>query len=313
MEMRSLGPDLKIAPFMLGGNVFGWTADQAASFRVLDAFVDAGFNAIDTADVYSAWMPGHKGGESETVLGEWFAARKKRDKVVLATKCGMMASRQGLSKANILAAVEDSLKRLKTDYIDLYQAHRDDESVPQEETLAAFDALVKSGKVRAIGASNFTGARLKSALQTSRQKKLMPYVTLQPHYNLYDRAGFEGDQQPVCVAEKIAVIPYYSLASGFLTGKYRSAEDKKKSMRGGHMDTYMTPRGMRILGGLDSVSERLKASPAQVALAWLLTRPSIAAPLASATSEAQLKELLGAVHLKLSADDLATLDKASAA
>jgi aryl-alcohol dehydrogenase-like predicted oxidoreductase len=312
MEMRRLGPDHKIAPLMLGGNVFGWTADEPTSFRILDAFLDAGFNAIDTADSYSSFAPGHKGGESETVLGNWMAARKNRSKVVMATKCAMLAPHKGLSKTSILSAVEDSLRRLKTDYIDLYQAHYDDEGTPQEETLGAFDQLIRQGKVRAIGASNFTGARLKSALDISRKKKLASYVTLQPHYNLIDRAGFEGDQQPVCVAEKIAVIPYFSLASGFLTGKYRSADDKKKSPRGGGMDKYLNPRGLRILAALDEVSARHKASQAQVALAWLLTRPAVAAPIASATSVAQLTDILGAVRLKLSAEDLAALDKASA-
>ncbi len=315
MDMRPIGTSsIKIAPLMLGGNVFGWTADEAMSHRLLDQFVDGGLNAIDTADAYSRWVPGHVGGESETVIGNWLAKSGKRAKVVLATKVGwdMGPGGKGLSRAHIMKSVEGSLKRLRTDVIDLYQSHRDDPETPQEETLAAYQTLVEQGKVRQIGASNYTGVRLREALTISTAKTLPRYQCLQPHYNLYERAGYESDLEPVVLAETIAVIPYYSLAAGFLTGKYRSAADFGKSPRGGGMQKYLDARGLRILAALDEISAGLKATQAQVALAWLIARPSVTAPIASATSPQQLEALIGATHLKLSADAIARLDTASA-
>jgi aryl-alcohol dehydrogenase-like predicted oxidoreductase len=285
MQKRKLGRSgIEVAPLALGGNVFGWTADEQRSFAVLDGFVDAGFNLIDTADVYSVWAPGHKGGESETVIGNWLKQRGGRDKVVIATKVGMQMApdRKGLAKAYILRSVEDSLKRLQTDYIDLYQSHRDDPEAPMEERFEAYAQLVKQGKVRAIGASNYDAARLKLALETSRKMGAPRYETLQPHYNLCERGLFEGPLQDLCVAEQIGVIGYYSLASGFLSGKYRSEAD---------------------LG---------KTTPAQVALAWAMSRPAVAAPIVSATSTGQLAEILKAADVKLDAAAIARLDVASA-
>ncbi len=314
MDMRRLGrSELRIAPLVLGGNVFGWTADEKTSFAILDAFVDAGFNCVDTADVYSRWAPAG-GGASETVLGKWFKASGKRDKVVLATKFGMEMGEgmKGLSARYMVEAVEASLTRLQTDVIDLYQSHRDDAATPQEETAEAFDRLVKAGKVRVIGASNFEPDRLKSALEVSRAKGLARYESLQPLYNLYDRAGFEEGLQKLCIEEEVGVIPFYGLASGFLTGKYRSEADFAKSPRGGRMGGYLNDRGRRILAALDAVSAAHKASPAQVALAWVMAQPGLTAPIASATSVAQLQELMGAAELKLSTEDLAGLDAASA-
>jgi aryl-alcohol dehydrogenase-like predicted oxidoreductase len=315
MQKRKLGNSgLQIAPLMFGGNVFGWTADEAMSFRLLDGFVGAGLNAIDTADVYSKWVPGHKGGESETVVGNWLKARGGRDKVVIATKVGleMPGVGQGLRRDYILQRVEDSLKRLQTDYIDLYQSHTDDKDAPLEETLAVYDQLIKQGKVRAIGASNYDAPRLAEALGVSAAKKLPRYETLQPHYNMYERADYERALEPLVLKEGIGVIPYYSLASGFLTGKYRSAADFKKSPRGGGAKKMLNERGLRILKGLDDVSARLKANPAQVALAWLIARPSITAPIASATTLDQLKDLIAATRLNLDADAIKALDAASA-
>jgi aryl-alcohol dehydrogenase-like predicted oxidoreductase len=311
---RPLGRSgLAAAPLAFGGNVFGWTADEATSFRLLDACVDHGVSLIDTADVYSAWAPGHKGGESETVIGAWLKARGPavRGKVLIATKLAMLPTRPGLSRANILAACDDSLKRLGIEVIDLYQSHRDDEDTPLEETLSAFGELIKAGKVRAIGASNYDAARLGEALKVSAAHGLPRYETLQPLYNLSDRAGFEADLQPLCVAEGIGVIPYYGLASGFLTGKYRSDADFGKSVRGGRMGGYLTDRGRRILAGLDEVAAETRGTPAQVALAWLMTRPSLSAPIASATSVEQFGELLGALTLNLTAAQLSTLETAS--
>jgi aryl-alcohol dehydrogenase-like predicted oxidoreductase len=313
MDMRKLGrTDIAIAPLMLGGNVFGWTADEPTSFAVLDAFVGGGFNAIDTADVYSRWGPGHVGGESETVIGAWLKTRGGRDKVIIATKCGMDmgGDNKGLSAAYIARAVEDSLRRLQTDYIDLYQAHRDDTDTPQDETMGAFAKLVEQGKVRAIGASNFEAARLTSANAVAQQHGWPRYETLQPLYNLSDRAGFESGLAAVCLEQQISVIPYYGLASGFLTGKYRSEADLTKSPRGRGVKRYLDERGLRILAALDAVGARLGATPAQVALAWLMTK--ITAPIASATSVAQLNELVGAAELKLDAQALHALDQASA-
>jgi aryl-alcohol dehydrogenase-like predicted oxidoreductase len=312
MEMRRLGrSDLLIAPLMLGGNVFGWTADEKASFAILDAFVDAGFNAIDTADVYSRWAPAG-GGASETVLGAWFAASGKRDKVVLATKFGMEMGegQKGLSAAYMMQAVEASLKRLRTDRIDLYQSHRDDPDTPQEETMEAFSRLVSQGKVRVIGASNFDAARLRSANTIAQENGWPRYETLQPLYNLVDRAQFEGELEDACREMQVSVIPYYGLASGFLTGKYRSEEDLAKSPRGQGVKRYLDERGEGILAALDAAAARLGATDAQVALAWLMAK--IAAPIASATSVSQLQELTPAAQLVLDAQVLEALDQASA-
>jgi aryl-alcohol dehydrogenase-like predicted oxidoreductase len=312
MELRRLGrSDLKIAPLMLGGNVFGWTADEATSFAILDAFVDAGFNAIDTADVYARWSPAG-GGASEKVIGAWLKATGKRDKVVIATKVGMeMADdKKGLSAAYIVQAVEASLKRLQTDYIDLYQAHRDDADTPQEETGEAFAKLVAQGKVRVLGASNFDAPRLTSANALAQAHGWPRYETLQPLYNLVDRAAFEGPLADACATMGVSVIPYYGLASGFLTGKYRTEADLAKSPRGRGAKKYLDGRGLGILAALDAVAADLGATPAQVALAWLMEK--ITAPIASATSLAQLQDLMGAAHLRLDADVMATLDQASA-
>jgi aryl-alcohol dehydrogenase-like predicted oxidoreductase len=315
MQMRKLGKSgLEIAPLMLGGNVFGWTADEATSFALLDAFVGEGFNAIDTADVYSTWVPGHKGGESETVIGKWLKRRGRRSDVVIATKVGMEMSpeRKGLAKAYIKQSVEDSLKRLQTDHIDLYQAHQDDAKTPLAETLEAFADLVKQGKVRAVGASNYTGARLKEANATAERLGVPRYESLQPHYNLYERSGFETDLQQPCIEQQVGVITYYSLASGFLTGKYRSEADFKKSPRGRRMKSYMNERGLRILGALDDLAKRYAANPAQVALAWLMARPGVTAAIASATTLEQLKDLTAAARLKLDREAVAALDAAAA-
>jgi aryl-alcohol dehydrogenase-like predicted oxidoreductase len=316
MQKRKLGKSgIEIMPLMFGGNVFGWTADEAMSFKLLDAFVGAGFDAIDTADVYSKWVPGHPGGESETIIGKWLKARGGRDKLFIATKVGMEMPGigQGLRRDYILARVEDSLKRLQTDYIDLYQSHQDDKQAPLEETLGAYQRLIEQGKVRAIGASNYEAPRLAEALRTSAARKLPRYDTLQPLYNLFDRAGFEKELQPLCVRESIGVIPYYALAAGFLTGKYRSEADFGKSPRGARVkSTYFNDRGRAILAALDAVAKRLGAKPGQVAVAWLMSRPAIAAPIASATSLAQLEDLIAATRLTLDADAVKQLDAASA-
>jgi aryl-alcohol dehydrogenase-like predicted oxidoreductase len=315
MDKRKLGNSgLAIAPLIFGGNVFGWTADEATSFKLLDAFLAAGFDCIDTADVYSKWVPGHRGGESEAIVGNWLKARGNRDKVVIATKVGMEMPGigQGLRRAYIMARVEDSLKRLQTDYIDLYQSHCDDKEAPLEETLGAYQRLIEQGKVRAIGASNYEAPRLEAALKTSAEHKLPRYDTLQPLYNLSDRAGFESALQGLCVKAHVAVIPYYALAAGFLTGKYRSEADFAKSPRGGRMPGYLNQRGRRILAALDAVAARYQATPAQVALAWLRDRPAIAAPIASATSLSQLDELVRGIRLTLDAAAVAELEAASA-
>lgn len=311
---RELGRSgLHVRPIAFGGNVFGWSADEATSFALLDAFVDAGFNLVDTADAYSAWVPGNQGGESETLIGRWFARSGKRDRVVLATKVAKWAERPGLSADNITAAVEDSLRRLQTDVIDLYQAHEDDESTPLESTLAAFARLIEQGKVRAIGASNYSGQRLAEALKVSADYHLPRYETLQPEYNLYDRAGYEDELEPVVQREGLGVISYYSLASGFLSGKYRHADDAGKSSARGSavVKRYLNPRGERILTALDDVASRHRATPAQVALAWLIARPSVTAPIVSATGVEQLQDVLKAASLSLSGQDVADLDAAS--
>lgn len=314
MDKRKLGGSgLRVAPWCFGGNVFGWTADQAISFRLLDAFVGHGFDFIDTADVYSRWVPGHQGGESETVIGQWLADRGGRDRIVLATKVGMDmgGGKEGLSRGHIVQSVESSLRRLQTDTIDLYQSHRDDPKTPLEEVMEAHAALVKAGKVRAIGASNYSAERLETALGVSRDRGVPRYESLQPEYNLYDRAGFETRLRDLCVENGIGVIPYFSLAAGFLTGKYRSAADFGKSPRGGGMAKYLNPRGLRILGALDAVAEETGATPAAVALAWLMAQPAVTAPIASATTVDQLDVLAKAADLALTPSQLATLTAAS--
>jgi aryl-alcohol dehydrogenase-like predicted oxidoreductase len=300
---------------MLGGNVFGWTADEATSFAVLDAFVAGGFNAIDTADIYSKWVPGHEGGESERMIGAWLKARGGRDRLVIATKFGgpMADDRKGLSRAWMIRAVEDSLRRLQTDYIDLYQAHFDDPETPQDEVAEAFAALVKAGKIRAAGASNFSAERLSSALAAAKAAGVPRYESLQPQYNLYDRTSFEGPLQDLCVSEEIGAIPYYGLASGFLTGKYRTADDLGQSPRGRGVAKYLDARGLRILAALDLVAAERSASLAEIALAWLAARPGVTAPIASATSVAQLAPLMASARLSLSAEEMASLTAASAA
>jgi aryl-alcohol dehydrogenase-like predicted oxidoreductase len=315
MKTRKLGGSgLEVSPICLGGNVFGWTADEPTSFAILDAFVGAGFNFIDTADVYSRWVPGHKGGESETVLGNWFKRSGNRKKVILATKAGieMGPGKKGLSKVYILAEVEESLQRLQTDYIDLYQSHTDDATTPLEETLEAYAELIKQGKVRAIGASNYSAERLAESFKVSEQHGLPMYECLQPHYNLYERAGYEKELEPVCVSEGIGVIPYFALASGFLTGKYRSENDLAKGPRGQMVKKYLDERGFRILAALDEVAEKFHSTPGKVAIAWLIARPSITAPIASATSVEQLKDLVDAANLQLDSDAIETLNNASA-
>lgn len=314
MQLRPLGRSgLQVAPLALGGNVFGWTADEKTSFAVLDAFVDAGFNLVDTADIYSNWVPGHTGGESETVIGRWLRAGGRRDRVVLATKLGkpMGDGRTGLSRRWMRQAVEDSLRRLQTDRIDLYQSHDDDPATPLEETMAAFGELVTEGKVRAIGASNFTAARLAEANAVAARLGVPRYEALQPLYNLVERPAYEAELQPLCVREGIGVINFFGLARGFLTGKYRSEADLAKSTRGEGVRRYLNDHGRRVLAALDTVAARHGATPAQVALAWQMAQPGITAPIASATSVAQLQELLGAARLALSAEDLQALAIAS--
>ncbi len=314
MNKRRLGNSkLEVAPWTLGGNVFGWTADEPTSFKLLDAFVAAGMNCVDTADVYSKWIPGHKGGESETIIGNWLEKRGNRDKVIIATKLGveMGPGDSGLSRAYILRAVDRSLTRLKTDYIDLYQAHRDDAETPMEETLSAFGELIKAGKVRAIGASNFTAERLRHALDVSAKNNLPRYETLQPWYNLYDRAEFEKELAALCQEENIGVIPYFSLASGFLTGKYRNEKDLDGRPRAYRVKDMMNERGFRILKALDEAAAKSHATPAQIALAWLIAK-GIASPIASATTLEQFQELLGSVHVTLSTEAVKELDQASA-
>ncbi len=314
MDKRRLGrSNIMVAPLCFGGNVFGWTVDEATSFKLLDAFVEAGFNFIDTADVYSRWMPGNSGGESEAIIGKWMKSRGNRDDVVIATKLGseMGPGQKGLSKDYIRAAVEASLQRLQTDHIDLYQSHRDDPDTPQVETLGAYADLINEGKVRVIGASNFSAARMKEALDISSKMGLPRYESLQPLYNLYDRSEFEGDLERFCLENKIGVISYSSLASGFLTGKYRSEKDFGKSARGSRMSNYLNERGLRILAALDQIAIHHAATPAQVALAWLIARPGITAPIASATSIEQLNDLVAAARLRLAASDIEKLDQAS--
>jgi aryl-alcohol dehydrogenase-like predicted oxidoreductase len=315
MQLKPLGRSgLQVSPLTFGGNVFGWTVDERTSFALLDAWLDAGFNTIDTADVYSAWVPGHTGGESETIIGKWLRASGKRDRIVLATKVGkpMGPDRKGLKPAYIRAALEASLQRLQTDHIDLYQSHDDDQDTPLEDSLGAFTDLIRAGKVRAIGASNYTAERLSLALETSQRLGLARYESLQPLYNLYDRAVFEDGLQAVCRQHDVGVINFYALAAGFLTGKYREAADAGKSARGANtVRKYLNPRGLRILAALDAVAERHDTRPGVVAVAWLLTRAGVTSPIASATSLEQLADLVAAVHLGLQPSDLALLDAAS--
>ncbi len=314
MKKRQLGrSDLQVAPLTFGGNVFGWTIDEATSFSLLDAFVGAGFNFVDTADVYSRWAPGNKGGESEAIIGKWMKLRGNRDKVIVATKVGSdMGQGKSISKKYILTAVEASLQRLQTDYIDLYQTHFDDDVTPVEETLEAYGELVKAGKVRVIGASNLSPARLKASLEASAKHGYPRYESFQPHYNLVERAIFEGELEPICVENKLGVINYWSLASGFLTGKYRNESDLNKSTRGGGVKKYLNERGLRVLGALDAVAEEYHSTPASVAIAWLIARPSVTAPIASATNLGQLDSLVAATKLELDAAAIRKLDDASA-
>jgi aryl-alcohol dehydrogenase-like predicted oxidoreductase len=314
MKMRKLGDSgLEVAPLALGGNVFGWTVQDATAFRLLDRFVDAGFNMIDTADIYSKWVPGNSGGESETILGRWFKRSAKRNKVLLATKVGMEMGpgRKGLSRDYILRAVEDSLRRLQIDCIDLYQSHADDPETPMEETLEAYGQLINQGKVKVIGASNFGAERLAQSLHASQQHGYPRYESLQPHYNLYERAAYEAELEAVCRDNNLAVFPYFSLGSGFLTGKYRSEADLSQSARGAGLKKYLNDRGFRILAALDQVSAEHATSPAQVSLAWLMARPGITAPIASATSVDQLNQLIEAATLKLDPASIAVLNQAS--
>ncbi len=320
MRKRPLGRSgLHLPPLVFGGNVLGWTADKESSFRLLDRLVERGFDVIDTADIYSHWVPGHAGGESETVIGEWLRRRGRRDDVLLLTKVGgAMPGREpgeggkGLGRDWIKRAVEDSLRRLGTDRIDLYQSHFDDPDTPMQETLGAYAELIAEGKVRAIGASNFSGPRLREALRVSAEMAVPRYESLQPEYNLVAREGFEAELQPLCREAEVGVITYFSLASGFLTGKYRSKADLGQSQRGGRVEKFLDARGMRVLAGLDAVSARLGVTPAQVAVAWVLARPAVTAPIASATRVEQLDELLAGAELALDADAMAALNGASA-
>ena len=318
MQKRTLGNSpLAVSTLCFGGNVFGWTADVPATFRLLDALAEAGGNFIDTADVYSRWVPGHQGGESETLIGQWLARNARargRDKLVIATKVGMEMGpgRKGLSRAYITRAVEDSLRRLGTDYIDLYQSHADDPATPLEETLDAYARLIRQGKVRYVGASNIGAERLAEALRLSRTHGLPRYISLQPEYNLYKRAEYEADLEGLCRRENVGVITYYSLASGFLSGKYRSGSDASRSPRGTRAAGYLDKRGIRILAALDEVARRHHANPARIALAWLIARPGVTAPIASATSLDQLHDLVEATRLSLAADDISLLNRASA-
>jgi aryl-alcohol dehydrogenase-like predicted oxidoreductase len=309
MEKRSLGRSgIEVSPFALGTNVFGWTVNQSRAFEILDEFTRSGFNLIDTADVYSTWVPGNKGGESEAIIGQWIKKRKNRKEVVIATKVGkpMGPGKMGLSGKYIRQAVEDSLKRLQTDYIDLYQSHDDDPDTAIEESLSAFTDLIKEGKIRAIGASNFTANRLALSLESSKANGYARYETLQPSYNLYDRM-IERELQPLCVKEQIGIISYYGLASGFLTGKYRTEKDLVKSVRGKGIGKYLDAKGKKILSALDEVSGKYHVAPATIALAWLMDRPAMVAPIASATSVDQLKDLLKATEIKLDTESVKTL------
>lgn len=314
MEKRQLGnTDLQVYPITFGGNVFGWTIDEAQSFKILDGFTGAGFNFIDTADVYSRWAKGNTGGESETIIGNWLKKTKNRNDVIIATKVGsdMGNGKKGLSKKYILEAADASLKRLQTDYIDLYQTHFDDEDTPIEETLDAYAELIKEGKVRYIGASNLSAERLKQSLEVAQKNGLPLYDTFQPQYNLYDREPYENGLEPVCLGNNLGVLNYYSLASGFLTGKYRSEDDLDKSQRGGGVAKYLDERGFKILAVLDEVSKKLNTTQATVALAWLIQRPSVTAPIVSATSLEQLDSIIKAPDLEITAHEIELLTQES--
>lgn len=303
---------LAVSPLCLGGNVFGWTADETTSFRLLDAFVDAGLEFIDTADVYSRWVPGHVGGESETVIGNWIKRSGKRDKVILATKVGKLEKGAvSLKRQYILDSADRSLKRLQTDVIDVYWAHEDDPATPLEESLGAFSSLIAAGKVRSIGASNYSAARLREALNVSSRLRLPRYEGLQPHYNLVRRKEYETDLEPVALAEGLAVTSYYSLAMGFLTGKYRSEADLTKSPRGGGVKQYLTPEGLGVIARLEEIARERESKPGTVAIAWLAARKSVTAPIASVTTMEQLADLVKAVQLELTAEEIARLDAAS--
>ena len=311
MKMRALGrTGIQIAPLVLGGNVFGWTADEKTSFAVLDSFAEAGCNAVDTADVYSSWAPGNKGGESETIIGKWMKARGNRNRMVVITTVGsdMGGGRKGLGAAYIEKAVDASLQRLGIETIDLYLSHWPDAATPYAETLGAYEKLLQKGKVRAVGASNLDANQLREALTIARERKLPRYAVLQPEYNLYDRSGFEGALQDLCIKEEIGVITYFGLAKGFLTGKYREKSDLAQSQRGEDVADYMNPRGMQILEALDQVAKRHNARPAEVALAWVMAQPGVTAPIASATSVEQVRSLIRAASLNLEVADLALLN-----
>jgi aryl-alcohol dehydrogenase-like predicted oxidoreductase len=315
MNMRKLGKTgIEISPLVFGGNVFGWTVDQAASFKLLDAFAAAGFNSVDTADVYSRWVPGHSGGESEIILGEWMKTRGNRNKIIVATKVGMDMGdgKKGLSKSHILRAAEDSLRRLQTDHIDLYQSHTDDPDTPLQETLGAYAELIRQGKVRAIGASNHKAERLAAAFETSKKYGLPAYQTLQPNYSLIERAEYESHLEPLCQKEGLGVINYFPLAGGFLSGKYRSESDAAGKARARNVTKYLNERGFRILGALDQVAKKYHATPARVSLAWLLARPSITAPIVSATNPEQLNDLISSLELALDSETIEFLNQASA-
>ena len=314
MEKRRLGQSsLQVPPITFGCNVFGWTVDEKTSFSLLDAWLDAGFNFLDTADVYSRWHPGNQGGESETIIGKWMKARGNRDKIILATKLSaeMGPGQKGLSRAYMQKAVEASLRRLQTDYIDLYQSHRDDPDTPIEETLSSYGELIKAGKVREIGASNFTVDRLAASLRIGAEMKLPRYQSLQPLYSLVERSEFEGPLEDLCVKEKIGVIGYYSLASGFLTGKYRSRSDLEGRARGSRVEKYLNDYGLGVLKALDQVAKRYEAKPGQIAVAWLIARPSVTAPIVSATNLEQLAELVEAAEIELDAESIQKIDAAS--
>jgi aryl-alcohol dehydrogenase-like predicted oxidoreductase len=314
MQKRQLGRSaLQVAPLVFGGNVFGWTIDEAVSFQLLDAFAASGFNCVDTADVYSRWAAGNSGGESEAIIGKWMKLRGNRDKIIVATKVGSdMGQGKNITKKYILTAANDSLKRLKTDYIDLYQTHFDDDVTPVEETLEAYAELIRAGKIRVIGASNLTSARLKASLEASVNHGYPRYESFQPHYNLVEREIFEKELEPICVEHGLGVINYWALAAGFLTGKYRTVADLSKSPRGSGVKKYLNARGLGILKALDEVAERYHSTPATVAIAWLIARPSVTAPIASATSIGQLDSLIAATKLELDADAIKRLDAASA-
>lgn len=316
MEQRSLGNSgLQVAPWAFGGNVFGWTVDEKQSFRLLDAFTDEGFNLVDTADSYSRWAPGNKGGESETIIGNWLKQTGKRNKIVLATKLGsdMGDGKKGLSRKYIFEAAEASLHRLQTDVIDLYQTHFDDLATPVSETMEALAELIKQGKVRAVGASNMSKERLQESLDYCHQNGLPSYTTLQPEYNLYDRQKYETEYEPIVAANNLGVLNYFALASGFLSGKYRTESDAGKSIRGSTIiKKYLTDRGHNILSALDEVAEQHHTTTAAVAIAWLVARPSITAPIASATTVEQIQELAKSAELNLNTDSIEKLNKASA-